>query len=136
MPLAAEVPTSIDDTQAQLLDHGYVSDRQLATAATHDRIRGKDSFREVVTAIAACQHTGPLEALDAHEALALGRTATAGQHYFADAAMQVVLAAWKRLARTPWRARASMSLLLMLTRTWGSKCTPSRTKPQRRKRPS
>ena len=31
MPLAAEVPTSIDDTQAQLLAHGYVSDRQLAT---------------------------------------------------------------------------------------------------------
>jgi MoxR-like ATPase len=29
--LAAEVPTSIDDTQAQLLAHGYVSDRQLAT---------------------------------------------------------------------------------------------------------
>ena len=29
-----------------------------ATAATHDRIRGKDSFREVVTAIAACQAVG------------------------------------------------------------------------------
>jgi MoxR-like ATPase len=29
--LAAEIPSSIDDTQAQLLAHGYVSDRQLAT---------------------------------------------------------------------------------------------------------
>jgi len=29
-----------------------------ATAATHDHIRGKDSFREVVTAIAACQAVG------------------------------------------------------------------------------
>jgi MoaA/NifB/PqqE/SkfB family radical SAM enzyme len=29
-----------------------------ATASTHDRIRGKDSFREVVTAIAACQAVG------------------------------------------------------------------------------
>ena len=29
-----------------------------ATAATHDLIRGKDSFREVVTAIAACQALG------------------------------------------------------------------------------
>lgn len=45
----------------------------------------------------------PLEALDAHEALALGRTATAGQHYFADAAMQVVLAA--RADRGFWKYR-------------------------------
>lgn len=29
--MGAEVPSSIDDTQAQLLAHGYVSDRQLAT---------------------------------------------------------------------------------------------------------
>lgn len=29
-----------------------------ATEATHDRIRGKDSYREVVTAIAMCQATG------------------------------------------------------------------------------